>query len=307
MSMAGCLAVAFTDVIASAQPADPAGYLDYFELTDGRVIDVGALGGGLEGDPNTHKIFVDAQPQGKGLPVDGRLTGVIHGKTRVVGFGDRNGDGYINGMDLDATFDVAWQLVGHKKATEEVFFVTDVAVGPEGTPRPWGDPSVNFPPLAGGEASVWNIAACSTKGGFDVGGGLESCDPLAIPDPGPDAPYTGFVDYTFSVSIPGFNDFTPGLEVDADTNWILASLIGLTDLAPEGAVEFGLAPVYDPLIAVAEANADLDGPNLLLGGKANIPIANLLTTVEIVVVPEPATLWLVGLAAVGVFRRRRSR
>lgn len=302
----GCI-VAVAAGTALGQPTIDQGYLDYFELTDGRVIDVGALGGGLEGDPNTHKIFIDAQPQGQGLPVDGRLTGILHGKFRIVGLSDRNGDGFINGIDLDATFDTTWQLVGHQKDTGDAFFVPNAEVGPEGTPSPFGGGSVNFPPGPGGTASVWNIAACSTEGGFDVGGGRENCNPFALPDPGPDSPYTGFVDYTFPVSIPGVNDFTPGLGISADTNWILTALVGLTDLAPGGAVEYGFAPVFDPQLAVQEANADLFGPNLLLGGDANIPIANLLTTVEIVVVPEPTTLSLLGLAALGVMRRRQAR
>jgi hypothetical protein len=322
-----CAAVLFAVAVPASAGVDPCpdppcvdeGYLDTFELNDGRDLDVGALGGGLDSDPvggpNTTKIVVQPQPIGTGpwppdtLPSDGRLTGTVHGKFRVVFFGDVDGSGFINGADLDDTFDVSWQLVGFDKdlGPDSAFFVTDDPVGPEGAVRPYGPPdSVNFPPTAGGTGSVWNIAACDATG-FNPGTGTEFCNPFAIPGPGP---FTGYVDYTFPVSIPGSNDFTPGLTI-GDINWILAALVGRRSEANGGAggdIAYGFDPLFDPEIVVNESVADLFGPATLLnfpGEDANVDKATLLTTIQIEVKPEPATLSLL-LGGLALLRRRRS-
>jgi hypothetical protein len=294
---------------ALAQPVDvDAGYLDTFNLTDGRIIDVGELGGGIQGNPNVHKIFVTPQATTPSppMPVDGRLTGTVHGKFRVVFLTDRTGDGFINGGDLDHAFDVAWQLVGYDKGPGTAAFIQDSNPGPEGTPRPYGDPaSVNFPPTAGGTSSTWNIAACDATG-FNPGSGNNFCNDFAIPS---NMPFTGFVDYTFPVSIPYSNDFTPGLPV-SNLNWILTALVGNTSDAGGGPVTYGRTAAFDPAVAVAESNTDLFQPALLLnypGETANIPKANLLTTVQISVVPEPATGVLGLVLASLAMRRRRAR
>lgn len=288
-----------------------AGYLDYFALTDGRNIDVGALGGGIEGDPNTHKIFVAKQASAPSppLPLDGRLTGTVHGKFRVVGLTDRNGSGFIESGDLDNAFDVSWQLVLVDKGSNTASFVQSVGVGPEGTANPFFPPaSVNFPPIAGGTASAWNISTCDVTG-FNPNTGSTFCNPFAIlAPPGPPVEsYTGFVDYTFPVSIPYLNDFNPGLTVNAPgENWIITALVGNTSLAG-GPVAYGHTPAFDPNLAIIEADTDLVGPNTTLdfpGEEANIPKANLLTTVQINVTPEPGTLALLGMGILGLLRRR---
>ncbi len=287
------------------------GYLDYFVLTDTRVIDVGTLGGGLDNDPSATKTIVTAQATTPSppMPSDGRLTGIVHGKFRVNFLTDVSGDGFINGTDLNALFDVSWQLVGFDKniGNASAFFESSVAVGPEGTARTFGPPdSVNFPPTAGGTASAWNIAGCSTNGGFDVGSGLENCNQFAI-DTDITLFYTGFIDYTFPVSIPGTNDFTPGPMIST-TNWVLAALVANTADAVGGAVAFGSTPAYDPEVAVINSETDLFGPNTLLnfpGEQANVAKANLLTTVQISVVPEPSTVGLLVLGGLFLARRRR--
>lgn len=295
------------------------GYLDTFNLTDGRVVDVGALGGGLDGQPTVHKTLVAKQANGVGpwppntLPSDGRLTGTIHGKFRVNGLTDRNSDGFINGQDLDAAFDVAWQLVGFDKnqGPGSAAFVQDSNPGPEGSVPPWGNPrTVNFPPTPGGTASTWNIAACDA-GGFNPQSFTPAlfCNQFAIPSPGPNAPFTGFVDYTFPVSIPGQNDFTPGLTV-SNLNWILTALVGNTSDAIGGAIAYGRTPAFNPQLGVAESNTDLFAAAVLLnfpGSQANVPKANLLTTVQISVTPEPASGLLALLAGLGLTGSRRRR
>jgi len=316
----GLAAVAFIlltgGTVAQAQTIDiDAGYLDTFELTDGRTIDVGALGGGLEGQPTVHKTIVTAQTPGgppwpPNNPSDGRLTGTINGKLRVVGLTDRNGDSFINGADLDIAFDVSWQLIGFDKnlGPSSAFYVQDVAVGPEGTVRPYGPPaSVNFPPTPGGTASIWNISTCDVTG-FNPNTGSSFCNPFAIPVP-PNTSYTGFVNYTFPVSIPGVNDFTPGLQI-SNINWIIAALVGNTlEATPPGSISYGSTPTYNPILAVNESNFDLFGPNTLLnfpGEQANVPKAGLLTTVQINVIPEPAAVALLALGALVLLRRSRS-
>lgn len=290
-----------------------AGYLDTFALTDGRVIDVGELGGGIQGQPNVHKVSVAAQTPSAGPwppnnPIDGRLTGTVNGRLRVVGLTDRNSDNFINGSDLDLAFDVAWQLIGFDKnlGPNSAFFVTDTAVGPEGTVRPWSPSSVNFPPTAGGTASVWNVSTCDGTG-FNPNTGNNICNPFAIASP-PAASYTGFVNYTFPVSIPGVNDFTPGLTI-SNINWVIAALVGNTaEASPPGAISYGFNAAYNPVVAVNESNTDLLAANLLLnfpGEQANVPKAGLLTTVQINVTPEPASLALLAIGAVVLVRRRR--
>ncbi|MFQ5492403.1 MAG: hypothetical protein ACE5GE_16960, partial [Phycisphaerae bacterium] len=186
--------------LAQTEPQIDAGYLDFFELTDGRTIDVGANGGGLENDPNTNKIFVNAQPSG--VASDGRLTGTVHGKFRVVNLLDQTGEGFINGADLDSLFDVSWQVVGWDKnlGPGSAFFVPNQLVGPEGSVPPWGTQAVNLPPVAGGTASIFNLAGCDA-GGLNPGSGSNFCSPFAVT-----GSYTGFIDYTFPVSIPGTED-----------------------------------------------------------------------------------------------------
>jgi hypothetical protein len=308
----GLIAASLTLVIGiqtvSAQIVDvDAGYLDTFNLTDGRVIDVGELGGGVIGDPNQHKIFVTPQNTipSPPLPVDGRLTGTVHGKLRVVFLTDRTGDGFINGSDLDNAFDVSWQVVGFDKTqgNASAAFVPSVVIGPEGTVATHA-PSVNIPPTPGGTASVWNISTCAA-GGFGPNTGNTFCNQFAITSA---TPYTGFVDYTFPVSIPYSNDFTPGLQI-SNLNWILAALVGNTGEAqPPGAIAYGTTAAYDPINAINESNTDLFGPNLLLtfpGETANVNKANLLTSVQINVTPEPASLCMLALGALVGLRRKR--
>lgn len=302
------VALAFCNSRAIGQTFDvDNGYLDTFNLTDGRIIDIGELGGGVIGNPNQHKIFVPAQNTAPSppLPVDGRLTGIVHGKLRVVFLTDRTGDGFINGSDLDQALDVSWQLVGFDKGQGpgSAAFVSSVLVGPEGTPATHA-PSVNIPPTAGGTASVWNISTCDATG-FNPNTGTTFCNQFAIPGT---SPYTGFVDYTFPVSIPYSNDFTPGLTVSS-LNWVLAALVGNTgEAVPPGAIAYGTTPAFDPITAVNESNADLFGPNTLLnfpGETANVNKAGLLTSVQISVTPEPTTLALFAMASLAIIRRRR--
>ncbi|MBI5763299.1 MAG: hypothetical protein HZA51_07230 [Planctomycetes bacterium] len=301
-----CCAQAF-----GGQPVEvDQGYLDTFNLTDGRVLDIGALGGGLEGQPGVHKITVSPQPTSPSppFPVDGRLTGTVHGKLRVVFLGDRNADGFINGGDLDAAFDVTWELIGYDKnaGPSSAFFRQSSNPGPEGTPPPFGNPpSVNFPPTPGGTASVWNIAACDGTG-FNPGSGNSFCNQFAIPAA---TPFTGFVDYTFPVSIPGVNDFTPGPTV-GPTNWIFTALVGNTSDAVGGVISYGRNALFNPQIGVTESLTDLFAPALLLnfpGEDANIPKANLLASVQIEVTPEPATGLLVIGGLLVALRRRSAR
>jgi hypothetical protein len=310
---AAALAFAFSmGADALAQPTVDLGYLDYFELSDGRVIDVGALGGGLDNQPTVHKTSVTAQPTSPNPPnpTDGRLTGIIHGKFRIVGLTDLSGNGFIAGEDLDLAFDVSWQLVGFDKnqGPASAFFVQDSPVGVEGTLRPYGPGnSVNFPPTPNGTAAVWNVAACDGTG-FNPGTGSNFCNPFAIGAPF----FTGFVDYTFPVSIPapnaGANDFTPGLVVGS-TNWILAALVGRrAEATPAGPISYGFTPAFSPVLAVNESENDLFGPNTFLnfpGETANVAKATLLTTVQIEVTPEPGTLAMLGLGLAFCVRRRR--
>lgn len=307
-----CTAIAVaTAVPVSAQTDVTDGYLDRFDLTDGRMIDVGELGGGVIGNPNQDKITVTAQPTSPSppMPTDGRLTGTVHGKFRITFLTDLNGDTFINGSDLDQAFDVAWQLVGFDKdlGPSSAFFVSDVPVGPEGTPWNHTPPaSVNFPPNPGGTASTWNVAGCGTPNGFDVGGGTENCNPFAISAA---TPYTGFVDYTFPISIPGSSDFTPGLTI-SDINWIITAVVGRTaEAQPPGPITYGRNALFDPQLAVNESSLDLFGPNTLFdfaGEQANVDKGNLLTTVQINVTPEPGTIALVGFGSLLMLRRRRS-
>jgi hypothetical protein len=306
---AAITAVASMNALAQITGTDPDvdnGYLDTFNLTDGRIIDVGALGGGLDTNPATKKIFV--APQSPAVATGGRLTGSIDGKLRVVNMQDRNGDGFINGTDLDITFDVSWQLIANDKATGTPVFVSSVAVGPEGSINP-NATGVNFPPSLGGTASVWNLAECDGTG-FNPNTGTSFCNPFAVPAA---TPYTGFVNYTFPVSVPGSDDFNPGLGISANNvNWIITALVAQTSLAPGGTggpgVAYGTTAAFNPSIGVVEANADLFNPNLLLnfpGETANVPRAGLLTTIEIVVTPEPASLALLALGGAALLRRRR--
>jgi hypothetical protein len=298
-----CSQVSFAQVVDVDQ-----GYLDTFDLTDGRILDIGALGGGLEGQPGVHKISVAPQATvpSPPLPSDGRLTGTVHGKLRTVFLTDRTGDGFINGGDLDHAFDVTWELVGYDKnlGPGSAFFRQSSNPGPEGTPPPFGDPpSVNFPPGAGGTASVWNIAACDGTG-FNPGTGSSFCNPFAIPAA---TPFTGFVDYTFPVSIPGVNDFTPGPTI-GPTNWIFTALVGNTADAAGGVISYGRNALFNPQLGVAESLTDLFAPATLLnfpGGAANIPKANLLASVQIEVTPEPSSGLLALAASIVAIRRRR--
>jgi len=294
----------------SAQIVDVTdGYLDIFELTDGRVIDIGELGGGIIGSPSTHKITVPAQPTmpSPPMPSDGRLTGTVHGKLRVVFLTDRNSDGFINGGDLDSAFDVSWQLVGFDKAVGagSAAFQSTTAVGPEGTARPFGPgDSVNFPPTAGGTNSVWSVSTCDGTG-FNPNTGNNICSPFAITSA---SPYTGFVDYTFPLSIPTVNDFTPGLTI-SPLNWIIAATVAnRAEASPPGNVTFGPTAIYSPQLAVTESQTDLFGPNTLFnfpGEQANVPKGGLLTSVQIQVTPEPTSLALLAMAGAIMFRRRK--
>ena len=300
----------FVSSPASAQIVDVTdGYLDYFELTDGRIIDIGELGGGVIGNPNQDKITVTPQPTmpSPPFPSDGRLTGTVHGKLRVVFLTDRNSDGFINGSDLDAAFDVSWQLVSFDKGVGigSSAFQSTTAVGPEGTPRPFGPgDSVNFPPTGGGTASVWSVSTCDGTG-FNPNTGNNFCNPFAIPAA---APYTGFVDYTFPISVPGVNDFTPGLTI-SPLNWVIAAAVAnRAEAQPPGDVIFGPTAIYSPQLAVQESSLDLFAPNTLFnfpGEQANVPKGGVLTSVQINVVPEPSSLALLSLAGVVLLRRRK--
>jgi hypothetical protein len=279
--------MAWTAAPALAQVDVDNGYLDRFDLRDGRQVDIGSLGGGTDADENEKKIFV--APQSDVWEADGALTGVVHGKLRVTNFQDVNGDGMISHSDLDAFFDVSWQLIANDK-NGGVNFIADT------------NGSVNLPPTPGGTGSLWNVAACGTNGGFDVGGGLENCDPFAVA-----APYTGFVDYTFPVRVPGTNPHTPGLAPSDDINYILTALVGLTSLGG-GSVTYGPTASFDPNLGVTEAGADLFGPQIFLnfpGESANIFVAGLLTSIEIVVTPEPGTMTLLAVGGLAIIRRRR--
>lgn len=293
------------------------GYLDFFLLGDGRNVNVGAQGGGLEGSPTTKRIFVPAQPIGAPpLPSDGRLTGEVHGKAFVTAFADRNGDTFINGDDLNIAFDVSWQLIrgNHTGGANPIAdpltgsaYVLNPAVGPEGTVSPFGGGSVNFPPTAGGTGSVFSLAACDVTGLALSGSGERNiCLDDELVDTGSfPAGYTGWIDYTFPISIPAFNDHTPGLEVDPTKGWVIAALLGST---AGGAVTYGKPAAYNAQLAVNESVADLFGANTLLnfpGEMANITRATLLTTIQIVVTPEPATLSLLGLGMFAALRRRK--
>lgn len=310
VSCVACAVVSALSTNVSAQIVDVTdGYLDVFELTDGRVIDIGELGGGIIGDPTTHKIDVTAQATSPSppLPSDGRLTGTVHGKLRVVFLTDRTGDGFINGADLDSAFDVTWQLVGFDKnqGPSSAQFQSTSAVGPEGTARPFGPGnSVNFPPIAGGTASTWSVSSCDGTG-FNPNTGNNICSPFAIPS---SSPYTGFVDYTFPVSIPFSNDFTPGLTI-SPLNWILAAAVAnRAEASPPGDVIFGPTAIYDPQLAVTESGLDLFAPNTLFnfpGEQANVPKGGVLTSVQIHVTPEPCSLSMLLVAGVLVKRRRR--
>lgn len=312
---------------ATAGPPDPSiddGYLDRFDLADGRMVDIGELDGGLIGNPLADKTTVVKQGTSGGpwppqvLPSDGRLTGIVHGKFRVINLGDRTSDGFINGDDVDNFFDVAWQLVEFDKqqGPGTAAFTPNEVIGPELSVG--FDPiSVNFPPSPGGSNSVFNMAACSTEGGVDVDPGLgprENCFEFA---PGlelanlPGGVYTGWVDYTFPISIPGVSDSNPGL-TESDSNWVITAL--LSPLAFSAfPVQFGTSQAYDPNFAVDEAGDDLvrlgmSMDNFAFPGDSttqNVPIATLLTSVQINVIPEPGTLALLGIAAIGLLRRRR--
>lgn len=285
------------------------GYLDYFQLTDGRNIDIGELGGGVIGNPNQDKITVTPQPTmpSPPMPSDGRLTGTVHGKLRVVFLTDRTGDGFINGSDLDSAFDVTWQLVGFDKSVGigSSAFQSTTAVGPEGTARPFGPGnSVNFPPTSGGTASVWSVSTCDGTG-FNPNTGNNICNPFAITSA---MPYTGFVDYTFPISIPGVNDFTPGLTI-SPLNWVIAAAVAnRAEASPSGDVIFGSTAIYNPQLAVQESSLDLFAPNTLFnlpGEQANVPKGGVLTSVQINVIPEPSSLALLSLASVVLVRRRK--
>lgn len=306
------IALAFASQ-AKAQLDVDQGYLDRFDLTDGRHVDIGALGGGLDSDANTHKIFVNQQASS--FASDNRLTGVVHGKLRVTNLTDRNSDGFVNGADLDITFDAAWQLIRNNKQPNGASYVSSSLNGPEGTPGP-NPTTVNFPHTLGGTGAIWNIASCSTPGGVDVNvvpNAREICDPnspLLAVGALPGGRYTGFADYTFSISIPGTSDFNPGLGVSND-NWIITALVGVNAAAsPAGSISYGRTPTFNPATAVGLAQGTLFGPNQLLnfpGEDANINVATLLSSVEIVVVPEPATLALLALGGLAVIRTRRLR
>jgi len=293
------------------------GYLDYFDLGDGRRIDVGAQGGGQEASASTKRIFVTPQPIGAPpLPSNGRLTGTVHGKAFVTAYSDRNGDGFINGDDLNIGFDVSWQLVrgshtgGANPVTDPLTggaYVTNVAVGPEGHVSPFGGGSVNIPPTAGGTGSVFSLAACDATGLALSGSGEkflclddELVDTVAFP-----GGFTGWIDYTFPLSVPGTNDSTPGLEIAPTKGYVIAALLGSTS---GGAVTYGKPAAYNAQLAVNESVADLFGANTLLnfpGEMASITRATLLTTIQIVVVPEPLTLGLLGLGMALAARRRK--
>jgi hypothetical protein len=319
-SILGCVAIGLavfgssSTALAGGDPVVDQGYLDLFELTDGRDLDIGELGGG--DSFGATKITVTAQPNNPSppFPSDGRLTGTVHGKFRLSFLQDLTGDGFISSADMDKMFDVTWQLVGFDKTQgpNSAFYVADQAVGTEGTVRPYGPPnSVNFPPTPTGTAAIWNIAACDGTG-FNPGTGTQFCNQFAIP--GAVFFQPTFIDYAFPVSIPSQNDFTPGLTI-SDTNWVIAALLGRRaeasgPLAPDGLpdIAYGFDPLFSPSVAVLESVSDLVGPATLLnlaGEDANVDKADLLTSIQINVIPEPGTLTLLALAGPLMLLRRR--
>lgn len=320
--------LASASILSAGQVVPPdvlAGYLDTFNLSDLRDIDIGENGGGIIGDASVTKITVLRQDSSAGpwppspLPSDGRLTGIVHGKFQLQNLGDRVVDGFINGDDVADAFDVAWQLVGFNKnkGPGTAFFMANQAVGPELSVG-FNPTSVNFPPTPGGTNSVFNMAACSSDGALDVDPGLgprSNCFEFA---PGlevanlPGGVYSGWVDYTFPISIPGVSDSNPGLTESAETSWVITAM-----LAPLAfgtfPVQYGSAAAFDPNIAITESENDLFNPQVFTtnfgfpptGEQSNVPFAGLLTSVQIDVVPEPGTLALVGLGLVAIIRRRR--
>ncbi|MCZ6815536.1 MAG: PEP-CTERM sorting domain-containing protein [Planctomycetota bacterium] len=312
-----------TTATAGVVPFIDDGYLDRFDLADGRKVDIGELNGGIIGNPTADKISVVKQGTSAGpwppevLPSDGRLTGIVHGKFRVVNLGDRTLDGFINGDDVDDFFDVAWQLVEFDKqqGPGTADFKPNVTIGPELTVG--FDPVTrNFPPSQGGSNSIFSMAACSTEGGIDVDpdlGPRENCFEFAAGldfDNLPGGVYTGWVDYTFPISIPGVSDSNPGLG-ESDSSWVITAL--LSPLAFSAfPVQFGTSQSYDPDIAIEETQDDLVRLGVPMDHFAfpgdtttqNVPFATLLTSVQIDVIPEPGTLALLGIAAVGLLRRR---
>ena len=321
---------ASASVVSAGQVVPPDlldGYLDNFNLADGREIDIGELGGGILGDPSATKITVVRQESSAGpwppevLPSDGRLTGVVHGKFLLDNLGDRTFDGFVNGDDVADAFDVAWQVVGFNKSKGPgtAFFKANQAVGPELTVG-FHPLSANFPPTPGGTSSIFNMAACSSEGASDVNPALgprENCFEFAAGLDVANLPggvYDGWIDYTFAISIPGVSDSNPGLTESEDTSWIITAL--LSPLPFGTPVQFGTGAYYDPNAAVTESEDDLFNPQLFaLPGQfafppddatqSNVPFAVMLTSVQIDVIPEPGTLALVGLGLLTVIRRRR--
>ena len=145
-----------TTATAGVDPFIDDGYLDRFDLADGRKVDIGELNGGIIGNPNADKINVVKQGTSGGpwppqiLPSDGRLTGIVHGKFRVINLGDRTLDGFVNGDDVDDFFDVAWQLVEFDKqqGPGTAGFSANQAIGPELSVG-FDPTSLNFPPKCG--------------------------------------------------------------------------------------------------------------------------------------------------------------
>jgi hypothetical protein len=286
-ALATIAALAATGLVAgNAQAAIEvtAGYLDSFiPNTPGPAIDIGNLGGGIDGDPSTKHIFVDPSRAD-----NGRVGGIAVGKFFVTGVPQAGGVA----PNLDAIFDASSQLI---RVTNLPAFAGTFeqsiplgGVGYDGQVNNAYGVSDNFPPTAGGSAAVW------------VPGIDQNADPNI---------FDGEVTYLFSVSIAITNDNEPGLE--PGNTYVVTALVGN---ASGGAVTYGSAANFPSLAGVLESQLDLfDGSLSITGATIGPPAppgtslttATLLTSVAITVIPEPAALSLLLAGSLALLRRRR--